>query len=124
MTINHLNLVVPDVDATANFFVKYFDFELQPTAVKYLAILHGGGDFVLVISNFPNTPSYDYPKDFHIGFYQPDHQAVDRLYDKLKEGITMDVAPRNIRDRYGFYFYAPGKVFIEITCPQHDIPHS
>lgn len=121
MTINHLNLVVPDVEATASFFVKYFDFELQPTAVKYIAILHGTDGFVLVISNFPNTPSYDYPKDFHIGFYQPDRQAVDVLHHKLQEEIVMDSTPRNIRDRYGFYFYAPGKVFIEITCPQQAV---
>jgi catechol 2,3-dioxygenase-like lactoylglutathione lyase family enzyme len=74
MTINHLNLVVPDVKATAKFFIKHFDFLPQESRVNYVAILKSKDGFVLVISNFPNTTLYDYPKDFHIGFYQNDHQ--------------------------------------------------
>ena len=113
-----MNLVVPDVDATAQFFIKHFDFKIQTSKVKNLAILHGSDGFVLVISNFPNTVSYDYPKDFHIGFYQPDHHAVNSLFEKLKEDVANLSGPRNIRDRYGFYFHAPGEIFIEITCAQ------
>lgn len=114
MKMNHLNLVVPDVEATAAFFVKHFGFELEPSKVKYLAVLNGSDGFVLVISNFPNTTSFDYPKDFHIGFFQDDMASVDKLYHQLKEDVEIAHAPRNIRASYGFYFYAPGNIFIEI----------
>jgi catechol 2,3-dioxygenase-like lactoylglutathione lyase family enzyme len=113
-----MNLVVPDVSATANFFAKHFGFEIRPSRTDLLMILQGSGDFVLVISNLPNTTTYDYPNDFHIGFYQPDQQEVDTLFTKLKaDNVAVGLQPRNIRDRYGFYFYAPGKILVEITCP-------
>ncbi len=120
-----MNLVVPDVEATANFFVKYFDFKLQPASnVKYLSVLKGSGGFVLVLSNLPNTPTHNYPKDFHIGFYQTDHHAVDLLYEKLKGDLTTNPTPRNIRDRYGFYFYAPGEILVEVTCLKNNLDQS
>ena len=82
-----MNLVVPDVESTTEFFVKHLDFLRAPSLVKYVAILKGKDGFVLVISNFPNTPSYSYPKGFHIGFYQEDQQAVDDLFERL----TIDI---------------------------------
>ena len=115
-----MNLVVPDVIATTDFFVKHFEFQVHSSHSTHIAVLHGSGNFVLVVSNFPNTPSYQYPKDFHIGFYQPDQAAVDGVFEKLRKDVQIDSSPRKIRDRYGFYFYAPGEILIEITCPQAD----
>jgi hypothetical protein len=114
-----MNLVVPKVETTASFFVKHFDFIPQISPVKYVAILNGSDGFVLIISSFPNTASYEYPKEFHIGFYQQNYSEVDLLFERLTEDLNIDPAPRKIRDRYGFYFYAPGGILIEITCPEN-----
>jgi catechol 2,3-dioxygenase-like lactoylglutathione lyase family enzyme len=121
MIINHMNLVVPDVNSATAFFIKHFGFQAVASRVETLKILHGSGDFVLILSNLPRTTSYAYPKDFHIGFYQPDQQNVDLLFKKLQEDLKLDSEPRKIRDRYGFYFYAPGEILIEITCPLQQI---
>ena len=121
MVLNHLNLVVPNVTETAEFFAKHFCFELEPSRSDLLKILRSQDGFVLIISNLPGTTSYDYPKDFHIGFYQPDRAAVDELFSKIKADVPgMELEPRRIRDRYGFYFYAPGNILTEITCELDD----
>ena len=118
MKINHMNLVVPNVVETANFFEKHFDFKIQKTMGEIISILHGESDFVLIISNFPKTATFEYPADFHLGFYQPNEEKVLEVFDKLKrDNIELTQQPQKIRDRFGFYFYAPGKILIEITCP-------
>lgn len=119
MKINHMNLVVPNILETALFFEKYFNFKIQKTMGEILSILHGDDDFVLIISNFPKTATFEYPADFHIGFYQDNAGKVTEIFEKLKnDGVELPQQPQQIRDRFGFYFHAPGKILIEITCPQ------
>lgn len=118
MKINHMNLVVPNVIETANFFEKHFDFKIQKTMGEVISILHNEEDFVLIISNFPKTATFEYPADFHLGFYQSNTDEVLEIYDKLKsDQIELRQHPQQIRDRFGFYFHAPGNILIEITCP-------
>ncbi len=57
MTLNHLNLAVPDVPAAAAFFAKYFGLHLlegkgQPSLI---AIMEDDAGFVLILSNFPQA---------------------------------------------------------------------
>ena len=112
-----MNLVVPDVLETARFFEKHFGYKIHRSMGEIISILHGEDDFVLVISNFPKTASFEYPVDFHIGFYQPDKAHVLEIFNKLQaDGLHLPQEPKSIRDRFGFYFYAPGKILVEITC--------
>jgi len=118
MTLNHINLSVPDVSETASFFEKHFNFKIQKAKGNTIAILEDGEGFVLVLSNFPNTATFDYPADFHIGFYQENKENVLEIFSKLQaDGLALAQKPGDIRDRFGFYFYAPGRILIEITCP-------
>ncbi len=117
MTLNHINLSVPDISETAVFFEKHFNFKIVRAKANTIAILEDAEGFVLVLSNFPNTASFDYPADFHIGFYQPDKEKVLDIFHKLQaDNLALTQQPGLIRDRYGFYFYAPGKILIEVTC--------
>ncbi len=118
MTINHMNLVVPNVIETATFFERHFNFKIHKTMGEIISVLHGEEGFVLIISNFPKTATFEYPADFHIGFYQPSKEKVFELFEKLKsDHVELPQEPTAIRDRFGFYFYIPGKILTEITCP-------
>lgn len=114
MTINHLNLVVKDVQKTAIFFETYFDF--QCTIVKgdnIIAVLQNADNFTLVIMS-SKTGDTDYPKDFHIGFMLDSPDKVDNLHKKLINGnYKIDQFPKKIRNSYAFYFHYDN-LFIEI----------
>jgi len=117
MTLNHINLSVPNVIETAGFFEKHFNFKTQKAKANTIAILEDEVGFVLVLSNFPNTASFDYPADFHIGFYHENKEKVLEIFDKLQaDDLALTQEPGLIRDRFGFYFYAPGRILVEITC--------
>lgn len=119
MTLNHINLSVTDVAETASFFEKYFNFKIHKAKANTIAILEDEEGFVLVLSNFPNTATFNYPVDFHIGFYQENKENVLEIFSKLQsDGFALTRQPNLIRDRFGFYFYAPGGILIEITCAE------
>lgn len=116
MTMNHVNLVVANVEAATSFFETYFEFTC--TSVKgtnIIAILENNKGFSLVLSTVKNG-DVAYPKDFHIGFMQETPEQVQRVYNLLKSGgIELGRPPGKIRNSYGFYFYFD-KVFIEVGC--------
>lgn len=113
-----MNLAVPDIETTAKFFEKHFSFRIRKMLGSVIAILEGSDGFVLVLSNLPKSEKTAYPADFHIGFYQETPGQVSTLLEKLKaDGYALEQEAKNIRDRFGFYFYAPGQILTEITCP-------
>ena len=117
MKINHMNMTVPDVEATATFFEKHFAFTIRKQTGGVIAILEDEDGFVLVLSNFPKTATFDYPADFHIGFYRDTKEDVITVFNRLKAvAVELPPEPKEIRDRFGFYFRAPGGLLIEITC--------
>ncbi|UAY54879.1 VOC family protein [Arachidicoccus terrestris] len=114
MRINHLNLVVNDVQKTTVFFETYFDFQCKVVkGDNIIAVLQNPDKFSLVIMQ-SKTGDTDYPKDFHIGFMLDSPDEVDDLHRKLLSGKNkIDQFPKNIRNSYGFYFYFDN-LFIEI----------
>ena len=119
MTINHINLVVTDVESVTKFFETYFGF--SPTLIKgnnIIAVLENIEGFSLVLSS-DKSGGIAYPKDFHIGFMQDTPEQVQELYDRLKAGgIELGRPPGKIRNSYAFYFYFD-QVFIEVGCIDH-----
>lgn len=114
MTINHINLVVADVEAVTIFFETYFDF--SRTLIKgnnIITVLENKERFSLVLSGDKNG-EIAYPEDFHIGFILDSPGHVDELYDKLRlGGIELGRSPGKIRNSYAFYFYFD-RIFIEV----------
>ena len=104
MRLNHLNLVVSDVQKFIDLFTLYFGFKCTETkGENIIVVLKNEDDFTLVIMSSKDT--IQYPSAFHIGFMQENIEAVDQLYEDLNTGgIVVGQGPRKIRDSYGFYF--------------------
>jgi len=119
MKLNHINLTVPDVKVTADFFEKIFSFNcLEIKGDNALAVLKGEDGFVLVITShaFNRSNNHSYPDAFHVGFLVNSKQEVDLKYDQLiSSGYTTGHAPRNMHGAYGFYFNAPGNILVEVS---------
>lgn len=119
MQLNHLSMAVPDVVAAAEFFEHYFDF--KPAEIKgnnRIAVMTGTDGFVLVLSNLRGEEAPGYPQEFHFGFLLTDMEQVNVLYNRLQTSeAKLDMAPRKIRDSWGFYFHMPGGIMGEVSCP-------
>ena len=105
MKLNHINLVVSNVKDAIHLFETYFHFNcIELKGDNIVAVLKNEEDFTLVLmKNKEGDPVY--PDAFHIGFIQPDIEAVTEIYNSLKNGgVAVGQEPRKIRDSFGFYF--------------------
>ena len=117
MQLNHLDLSVPDVAAAATFFEVAFGFTLQQTKGNDgMAILHGEGGFVLVLTRVKDAGEPMYPKTFHIGFLLPSEQAVMSAHARMLDaGIELAQPPRVMRGSLMFYCHVPGGILVEVS---------
>ena len=113
VSLNHLNLVVADLDAAAGFFADHFGFAVR-TRYAALAVLDGAGGFVLVLST--TREALTYPPGFHVGFLVDDAATVDAEYARLTAaGVDVPKPPRAMRGSYGFYFQALDGLLFEVS---------
>lgn len=110
MSLNHINLVVKDVDKALHLFTNYFGFSMIANRNSKMAVLENNDQFALVIWGQVLNKREDipeYPENFHIGFYQEDQEAVWNMYRKLreKEDLRLEAEPKPIRNTFGFYCY-------------------
>ena len=105
MKLNHINLVVGNVEAATHFFETYFDFKcIHIKGDNVVAILKGTEGFTLVIMK-DKAGNPNYPGAFHIGFMLNSEGKVIETYQKLKTaGFISEQEPKKIRDSFGFYF--------------------
>lgn len=116
MKLNHINLPVPDVAATRDFFATYFGmvtfFELPKGS---LTIMRDEGGLVLNLSHFGKDAPAPFPKDFHIGFFVETRAEVDAVHARMiGDGLAV-AAPRKLQGRYSFYVDAPGGIATEVS---------
>jgi catechol 2,3-dioxygenase-like lactoylglutathione lyase family enzyme len=118
MRLNHINLTVPDVPRTREFFEKYFGFRCIQPAVERgpdaLAILINESRFVLTLNNFDKAEEVEYPGAFHIGFMQDSREQVDEIYQRLKADGIDAKPPKEFHGAWTFYFKAPGGFLVEV----------
>jgi len=119
MSLNHINLVVKDVDKAVDLFTRYLGFNLIVNRSSKMAVLENNHHFALVIWGQILNKKEDipeYPENFHIGFYQQDEETVWGIYNRLKEveGLKLEAEPKKIRNTFGFYFYFE-QLMIEIS---------
>jgi lactoylglutathione lyase len=115
MRLNHLNLVVPDVQKTQEFFETYFGFRcIAAPGRGALAVMVEESGFLLNLSNFDNVTEVEYPAGFHIGFMQESRERVDEIYQSLKSGGFEVESPKEYHGAWTFYFRAPGGFVVEI----------
>jgi lactoylglutathione lyase len=115
MGLNHLNLTVPDVPRTREFFESYFGFRpVFQRGDNTLAVLVDGSGFVLSLNNFSKAGTVNYPSGFHIGFLQDSREAVDDVHRRLKAGGFDPRTPKEFHGAWTFYFDAPGGFVVEV----------
>jgi catechol-2,3-dioxygenase len=115
MTLNHINLVVSNVEEAIKLFEAYFNFKcIEIKGAGIIAVLKGKNDFTLVLMKSKDeAPAY--PEAFHIGFLQESKEAVFDLHNKLKSGsIDLGKEPGRIRGGFGFYFVFDN-IMIEVS---------
>jgi lactoylglutathione lyase len=115
MRLNHINLTVPDVARTREFFETYFGFRtLVVRGRDALAVMVDESWFVLTLNNFEKATEVAYPGAFHIGFMQDTREAVDAMYERLKsDGFEME-PPKEFHGAWTFYLRAPGGFLVEV----------
>ena len=119
MKLNHLNLVVPDLDAAQELFIGTFGFGVMLRRGDALVALTGADGFTLVLADsrrFGGDGAPQYPEGFHVGFLQETREAVDALHARLAAtSVELSHAPRMMHGSYGFYFTALGGILFEIS---------
>ena len=115
MRLNHLNLAVPDVRQSREFFETYFGLRcVAEMGRNAIAILLDETGFILNLSNFDKATEVEYPGAFHVGFMQESRERVDEIYERLKsDGFDME-PPREFHGAWTFYFRAPGGFLVEV----------
>jgi catechol 2,3-dioxygenase-like lactoylglutathione lyase family enzyme len=115
MGLNHLNLTVPDVARTREFFETYFGFRcIAQRGRDALAVLADESGFILSLNNFDKAANVEYPGAFHIGFMQNSRERVDEIYQRLKsDGFDVE-PPQEFHGAWTFYFRAPGGFLVEV----------
>jgi lactoylglutathione lyase len=115
MALNHVNLTVPDVRGTREFFETYFGFRcVADRGRDALAVLIDESGFVLTLNNFDKADKVEYPGAFHVGFMQENRERVDEIYRRLKSGGCDAEPPREFHGAWTFYLRAPGGFLVEV----------
>jgi lactoylglutathione lyase len=126
MNLNHVNIAVPDVAATRQFFENFFGAKCTETkGADTLSVLSDGEGFVLILSNFDKQVTPQYPRDFHLGFLlRDDVNQVNELYQRIRASGFEATPPKKFHGSWGFYVVAPGGVTVEVSSyPDEGLPH-
>jgi catechol 2,3-dioxygenase-like lactoylglutathione lyase family enzyme len=115
MRLNHLNLTVPDVARTREFFETYFGFRcVFERGKNALCVLADDSGFALTLNNFDKETEIHYPGAFHIGFNLESREPVDRMYERLRLAGFDPQPPREFHGAWTFYLRAPGGFLVEV----------
>jgi catechol 2,3-dioxygenase-like lactoylglutathione lyase family enzyme len=123
MRMNHVNLTVPDVARTREFFETYFGLRCVVEKGRgALAVLVDDSGFVLTLNNFEKATEVQYPGLFHIGFMQESRERVDAIHERLKAGGVDVEQPRELHGAWTFFFRAPGGFLVEVGHQHRSSP--
>jgi catechol 2,3-dioxygenase-like lactoylglutathione lyase family enzyme len=117
MALNHLNLTVPDIAATKEFFEKFFGMKCIASRGSVLVVLADEAGLTLVLNQFKKASGFSYPDDFdsfHIGFRQESPERVNELHAALAAAGYEPQSPREYHGAWAFYTKAPGGFFVEV----------
>lgn len=115
MRLNHVNLTVPDVSRTREFFETYFGFRcITAKGRDSLAVLIDESGFIFTLSNFEKATAVEYPGAFHVGFMQESRERVNEIHERLKADGFEVGTPKEFHGAWTFYFRAPGDFVVEV----------
>jgi len=123
MRLNHVNLTVPDVARTREFFETYFGLRcVFERGRGTLAVLVDESGFVLTLNNFEKATEVHYPGLFHVGFMQESRERVEEIHARLKAGGIDVEQPRELHGAWTFFFRAPGGFLVEVGYQHQGAP--
>jgi catechol 2,3-dioxygenase-like lactoylglutathione lyase family enzyme len=120
MQFKHTNLATPDVSATAEFFERFFKFEIVDRRGEGLVVMRDQDNFVLTLMKLKKSDPDRYPQMFHIGFYVESPEQVNAKHAELS---AAGVSPDKVEtpNRQGavttFYCTCPGGITVEVCTP-------
>jgi catechol 2,3-dioxygenase-like lactoylglutathione lyase family enzyme len=114
MHLNHIDLIVNDVQKTAEFFETYFDFSLTSSRTSHaIAILVNEEKNILVLQQRDEVV---YPEGFHVGFVVHEKRQVFDQHERMKNcGIPISHVIDNARGVM-FYCQMSEGYLIEVSC--------
>jgi catechol 2,3-dioxygenase-like lactoylglutathione lyase family enzyme len=117
MRLNHLDLQVSDVPATAAWFVEHFGLVLASNGTSpALAILGDEAGFSLVLQRKKREEDA-YPDGFHIGFLVETVEAVLARREALLAAGVEGVSEVIVNGRGTIvYVRGPSGVLVEVSC--------
>jgi lactoylglutathione lyase len=110
MRLNHLQLMVGDVAAAADFLTSYFGLKAQAADSDSPVVLGDGSGFLLTLLE---GQDHAYPKRFHIGFALPSEDEVNALEQRLEQDGQQPSRAEDAPDG-GFLVMAPGGMMIAV----------
>jgi len=118
MKLNHLDLHVQDVNATAAFFERYFGLTIRSNPQSSaLVILTDESGFVLVLQRA--KASERYPEGFHLGFLLDDVPSVLAVHARaVADGVAVSDVIVNGRGTM-VYLTLPDGYHVEVSCQKH-----
>lgn len=111
MKLNHINLAVTDLEATATFLETYFGLRRQFNNQGLIVL----NDDDHLICTLMKAAQVSYPGSFHIGFVQESKQRVDEIYQQLKDD-GFEIKPPQQAHAWTFYVKAPGGFTVEVLA--------
>jgi lactoylglutathione lyase len=123
MTLNHLNLTVPDPEETSAFLAKHFGLR-DGGGNKGMRLLNDDQGMVLTLfkagvndrvgGEGKNAGQVRYPSTFHIGFLVDSDARVHEIHQQLRaDGVVVD-DPAILHGGLTFYFTAPGGFVVQV----------
>lgn len=107
--LNHVNLVVTDIEVSARFYERVFGFETQWREGSFIFMRCGDTDFALS----EGRPTFH--RRFHIGFRLDSRDEVDSWHSHLdKQGVPIVHGVQDYGDYYTFSCADPDGHAIEI----------
>jgi catechol 2,3-dioxygenase-like lactoylglutathione lyase family enzyme len=84
MQLKHANLVTPNVSGSAEFFRRFFAFEIvDKRGEDALAVMRDKDNFVLTLMKLRKSDPDRYPQTFHVGFYVESAELVNAKHAEL-----------------------------------------
>ena len=121
MRLNHLNLTVPDVARTREFFETYFGLRcVTEKGRDALAVLVDESGFILTLNNFEKATEVEYPGAFHIGFMQESPGAGGRDPSTLEVRRVRRRAAQGIPWGLDVLLPRPGGFLVEVGHQHRD----
>ncbi len=88
VNLNHLYLLVRDLDRSRNFYERYFGFDGPSEWQAETFVVRNSEGFSLALTPDPDPPGW--PRQLHFGFLVDDVQAVRSLRARLEsDGIEI-----------------------------------